>query len=89
MVEYRIGVLRWYHRTNRFATRLRRSDTYVGGAAGRVLCHPQAKIATAIFNGLLGFVMLVTFCIGNFDDVLNSTVGVFGYPFVEVFAEGT
>jgi choline transport protein len=51
--------------------------------------HPQAKIVTAIFNGLLGFVMLVTFCIGNFDDVLNSTVGVFGYPFVEVFAEGT
>lgn len=48
-------------------------------------------IATAIFNGLLGFGMLVTFCftLGNVDEVLASPLGAFGYPFIQVFATGT
>jgi choline transport protein len=52
---------------------------------------PRAMIATAIFNGTLGFVMLVTFCfcLGNVEKVLGSQVGAFGYPFIQVFADGT
>ena len=48
-------------------------------------------IATAIVNGTLGFAMLVTlcFCLGDLNVVLGSKIGAFGYPFIEVFSQGT
>jgi amino acid transporter len=52
---------------------------------------PRAMIATMAFNGTLGFAMLVTFCfcLGDVDAVMASKVGSFGYPFIEVFRQGT
>ncbi|KAL8787759.1 MAG: hypothetical protein Q9195_007628 [Heterodermia aff. obscurata] len=40
-------------------------------------------LATAIGNGILGFVMLITicFCLGNLEDVLSTPTG---YPFIQV-----
>jgi choline transport protein len=54
--------------------------------AGKTL--PKAMISTAIFNGILGFVMLITFCfcVGNVDDVLSTPTG---YPFIQVFYNAT
>jgi choline transport protein len=47
-------------------------------------------IATAVVNGTLGFVMIITlcFCLGDVNVVLNSPVGIMGYPFIEVFNQG-
>ncbi|KAF1812166.1 amino acid transporter [Eremomyces bilateralis CBS 781.70] len=49
---------------------------------------PKAMIATIIFNGLFGFGMLLTFlfCLGNIEHVLATPTG---YPFIQVFADGT
>ncbi|KAF2463520.1 amino acid transporter [Lindgomyces ingoldianus] len=45
---------------------------------------PRAMIATAIINGALGFIMLVTFCmmVGNVEDILATPTG---QPFIQVF----
>lgn len=44
---------------------------------------PRIMLATMVFNGALGFVMLVTlcFCVGNLQDVLDTKTG---YPFIQV-----
>lgn len=44
---------------------------------------PRAMIWTAILNGAMGFVMIVTFCmlIGDLEEVLSSPTG---YPFIQV-----
>ena len=44
---------------------------------------PQIMLATALGNGILGFLMLITicFCLGNLDDVLSTPTG---YPFIQV-----
>jgi choline transport protein len=44
---------------------------------------PRIMLATAVANGVLGFVMLLTFCfcLGNLDDVLATSTG---YPFIQV-----
>ena len=44
---------------------------------------PRIMLATLVFNGALGFVMLVTlcFCIGNLEEVLETPTG---YPFIQV-----
>jgi choline transport protein len=49
---------------------------------------PRAMAATAIFNGSLGFVMLITFlyCIG---DIATVTATPTGYPFIQVFYDAT
>ncbi|KAF2402027.1 amino acid transporter [Trichodelitschia bisporula] len=51
---------------------------------------PRAMMATAVFNGILGFLMLITFCfcLGDVDAVRASPAGAL-YPFVQVFADGT
>lgn len=43
---------------------------------------PKAMIATIVFNGLLGFGMLLTFlfCIGDLDHVLSTPTG---FPFIQ------
>jgi len=48
---------------------------------------PKAMIATLIFNGALGFGMLLTFlyCLGDVNEVLSTPTG---YPFIAVFANG-
>jgi choline transport protein len=45
-------------------------------------------IATAVLNGILGFVMVVTycFCITDIDAALSSKTG---YPFIEIFYAAT
>lgn len=45
---------------------------------------PRAMVATAVVNGSMGFVMLVTFCmmVGNVDEILASPTG---QPFIQVF----
>jgi amino acid transporter len=47
-------------------------------------------IATAVFNGTLGFIMVITlcFCLGNINEIMNSPIGSMGYPFIEVFHQG-
>lgn len=54
--------------------------------ASRVL--PSAMVWATFFNGLLGLVMLITFCfcLGNVDDVLNSPTGV---PIIQVLYNST
>ncbi|KAF2435933.1 putative GABA permease [Tothia fuscella] len=51
---------------------------------------PRAMIATAVFNGILGFLMLITFCfcLGDMEAIAQSPVGKL-YPFIEVFRVGT
>jgi choline transport protein len=51
---------------------------------------PRAMIAGALFNGLLGFIMLLTlcFCLGDLEQVLESNVGKAGLPFIAVLAHG-
>ena len=45
---------------------------------------PRAMVATALVNGVMGFVMLCTFCmmVGNVDEVLATPTG---QPFIQVF----
>jgi len=47
-------------------------------------------IATAVFNGTLGFIMVITlcFCLGDLNRVMDSPTGAMGYPFIEVFHQG-
>ncbi|KIW43323.1 uncharacterized protein PV06_04435 [Exophiala oligosperma] len=54
--------------------------------ASRVL--PQSMIATTVFNGLMGWVILITFCfvLGNLDDVIDSPTG---QPYIAVFFSAT
>jgi choline transport protein len=49
---------------------------------------PRVMIATTITNGVLGFVMLVTFCytLGDIDADLSTPTG---YPFIQVFYNAT
>ena len=46
---------------------------------------PKTMVFTAIFNGALGFLMLVTFCfcVGDLEEVLSTKTG---YPFIQVSA---
>ncbi|KAI0018942.1 amino acid/polyamine transporter I [Xylariomycetidae sp. FL0641] len=54
--------------------------------AGRSL--PRTMISTTIFNGALGWIMIITycFCIGDLDTALSSATG---YPYMEVFYNAT
>jgi amino acid transporter len=47
-------------------------------------------MTTAVFNGTLGFVMLLTlcFCLGDVELVLDSPVGRAGVPFIMIFSQG-
>ncbi|KAM5469156.1 hypothetical protein MauCBS54593_004508 [Microsporum audouinii] len=49
---------------------------------------PKAMLATAVFNGSLGIIMVITFCytIGDVDSVLKTPTG---YPFIQVFYNAT
>lgn len=49
---------------------------------------PKAMVSTLLFNGALGFVMLVTLCfsVGNLEDVLSTPTG---FPFIQVFYNAT
>ncbi|MCJ1286079.1 hypothetical protein MMC26_005421 [Xylographa opegraphella] len=49
---------------------------------------PRSMIFTAIFNGLLGFIMVITFCytVGDITSVLSTPTG---YPFIQVFYNAT
>lgn len=44
---------------------------------------PRIMLAAMLFNGTLGFIMLITlcFCIGNLQDILQTSTG---YPFIQV-----
>jgi choline transport protein len=52
---------------------------------------PRAMIATGIFNGTLGFAMLVAFCfcLGDVSKLQNTPVANMGFPFIQVFANAT
>ena len=45
---------------------------------------PKAMILTTIFNGAMGWIMIITFCmvLGNLDDVISSPTG---QPYIAVF----
>lgn len=49
---------------------------------------PRSMIATTVFNGSLGFLMIVTMCmvLGNLDDVINTPTT---QPFIAVFYQAT
>ena len=52
---------------------------------------PKAMIASYFINAGLGFIMTVTFCfmLKDYDDVLDSPVGLYGLPFIQVFVNAT
>ncbi|KAH7124297.1 amino acid/polyamine transporter I [Dactylonectria macrodidyma] len=54
--------------------------------ASRML--PRSVIMTTVFNGALGWIMVITycFCIGNLEEVIMSPTG---YPFMQVFYNST
>lgn len=54
--------------------------------AGRTL--PRAMLTTLATNGLLGFAMLITlvYTVGDVESVVSTPTG---YPFIQVFANGT
>lgn len=54
--------------------------------AGKML--PRTMIWSTVFNGALGWVMIITFCfcIGNVDQVLASPTG---YPYMQVYYNAT
>lgn len=54
--------------------------------AGKTL--PRTMIWSTVFNGALGWVMIITFCfcLGDVDNVLSSPTG---YPFIQVFYNAT
>jgi choline transport protein len=54
--------------------------------AAKVL--PRAMIATSVVNGILGFVMLVTFCY-TLGDLTADLTSPTGYPFIQVFYNAT
>ncbi|KAL2057521.1 hypothetical protein ABVK25_001905 [Lepraria finkii] len=49
---------------------------------------PRAIFTTMILNGTLGFAILIAvlFCLGNIDTVVNTPTG---FPFIQVFYDGT
>lgn len=49
---------------------------------------PRAMITTTVVNGLMGFIMIITFCmvLGNLDDVINTSTF---QPFIQVFYDST
>lgn len=49
---------------------------------------PRAIVASILINGALGFgiLMAILFCLGDPDAALNSPTG---YPYIEVFTQGT
>ncbi|MCJ1241844.1 hypothetical protein MMC14_009850 [Varicellaria rhodocarpa] len=49
---------------------------------------PRAIFTTMILNGALGFGMLLAllFCLGDINDALKTPTG---YPFIEIFVQGT
>lgn len=49
---------------------------------------PRSMILTTVVNGLMGFIMIITFCmvIGNLDDVINTPTL---QPFIAVFYQAT
>lgn len=52
------------------------------------LTLPRAIMTSAFFNGLLGWVMTITFCfcLGDLSSILESPTG---YPFIQVFYNST
>jgi len=48
------------------------------------LTIPRVICGSMLFNGLIGFVMILTtlFCLGDVDSVLETTTG---YPFIQIF----
>lgn len=54
--------------------------------ASRVL--PRAMIGTALLNGAMGYVMLISYliCMGNVKEVRQSKTG---FPFIQVFFNST
>ena len=54
--------------------------------ASKVL--PKAMIATSVVNGLLGFVMLITFCY-VLGDPLEAIMTPYIFPFIQVFYNAT
>ena len=52
---------------------------------------PKAMIASYVINGALAFVMIVTYCftLVDYESAVNSPVGLFQLPFIQVFANAT
>ncbi|KAJ5740750.1 amino acid/polyamine transporter I [Penicillium malachiteum] len=57
----------------------------VGNAAVAI---PRAILLSVVINGILGFAMLigVLFCLGDIEQALETKTG---YPFIEIFYQGT
>ena len=49
---------------------------------------PRSILASVVFNGLLGFGMLIAvlFCLGKVDDALNTSTG---FPIIEIFTQAS
>jgi amino acid transporter len=49
---------------------------------------PISIMLSLMINGVMGFAMLIAtlFCIGNIQDAIESKTG---YPFIEIFYQGT
>ena len=49
---------------------------------------PRTILASIVINGILGFVMLIVilFSVGDIEEALNTPTG---FPFMEIFLQGT
>jgi amino acid transporter len=52
---------------------------------------PKAMITAYYINAGLAFLVTVTFCfvLVDYDSAINSPVGLFGSPFIQVFIDAT
>ncbi|KAG8530175.1 uncharacterized protein KY384_005658 [Bacidia gigantensis] len=55
------------------------------------LVVPRAMLATTLFNGALGFAMIIAvlFVTRDVDAALQSPTGILGYPFMDIFSTAT
>ncbi|CAM1509634.1 Fc.00g033730.m01.CDS01 [Cosmosporella sp. VM-42] len=52
---------------------------------------PRSILLSLLINGICGFAMIIAmvFCMGNFDDAINSGPGMLGFPHMYIFKQAT
>ncbi|EEU33991.1 uncharacterized protein NECHADRAFT_55800 [Fusarium vanettenii 77-13-4] len=52
---------------------------------------PASVLLSLFINGACGFAMIIAmvFCMGNFDDAINSGPGMLGFPYMYIFKQAT
>jgi amino acid transporter len=50
---------------------------------------PASVLLSLFINGACGFAMIIAmvFCMGNFDEAINSGPGMLGFPYMYIFKQ--